>query len=148
MVRAVFLDRDGVINANLERDGKPVAPRSLAEFRMLPGVAAAARRLKEAGFLLVVVTNQPDVANGLTPRSTVDAMHAEIRHKLPIDDIIGANEAHNRIVKIIAREKSTRLLSPSVRVALSRTPSSRFHRASLAFSISSNSTKLILTLSE
>ena len=45
-------------------------------------------------------------------------------------------------MKIMAREKSTRRLSPSVRVALSRMPSSRFHSASLAFSISSNSTKL------
>jgi hypothetical protein len=73
MVSAVFLDRDGVINANLERNGKPVAPTSLAEFRILPGVAEAARLLKEAGFLLVVVTNQPDVANGLTSREMVEA---------------------------------------------------------------------------
>lgn len=88
MVRAVFLDRDGVINANLERNGKPVAPRSLAEFRILPGVEDAVRRLKAAGFLLVVVTNQPDVANGLTPREVCEAMHAEIEHRLPIDDIM------------------------------------------------------------
>ncbi len=88
MVRAVFLDRDGVINANLDRNGKPVAPRSLAEFRILPGVPEAARRLKEAGFLIVIVTNQPDVANGLTPRPVVEAMHDEIRSKLPIDDIM------------------------------------------------------------
>jgi D-glycero-D-manno-heptose 1,7-bisphosphate phosphatase len=88
MVKAVFLDRDGVINANLERNGKPVAPTSLAEFRILPGVEDAARRLKEAGFVLVVVTNQPDVANGLTPKATVEAMHEEIRRQLPIDDIM------------------------------------------------------------
>lgn len=88
MVRAVFLDRDGVINANLERNGKPVAPTSLAEFCILPGVADAARRLKDAGFLLVIVTNQPDVANGLTAKTTVEAMHEEIRRRLPIDDIM------------------------------------------------------------
>ena len=69
MVRAVFLDRDGVINANLERNGKPVAPTSLAEFRILPGAADAVRRLKDAGFLVVVVTNQPDVRTGLTPKA-------------------------------------------------------------------------------
>ena len=84
MVSAVFIDRDGVINANLERNGKPVAPTSLSEFRILPGVAEAARLLKDAGFLLVVVTNQPDVANGLTTRATVEAMHAEIMRQLPI----------------------------------------------------------------
>lgn len=85
--KAVFLDRDGVINANLERDGRPVAPTSLAEFRILPGVEDAIRRLKAAGFVIIVVTNQPDVATGLTTRATVEAMHAVIRQRLPVDDI-------------------------------------------------------------
>jgi D-glycero-D-manno-heptose 1,7-bisphosphate phosphatase len=88
MVKAVFLDRDGVINANLERDGKPVAPTTLSEFRILPGVVESARRLKEAGFLLIVVTNQPDVATGRTPKAVMEAMHAEIRRQLPIDDFM------------------------------------------------------------
>jgi D-glycero-D-manno-heptose 1,7-bisphosphate phosphatase len=88
MVSAVFLDRDGVINANLERNGKPVAPVTLGEFQVLPGVAEAARRLKDAGFLLVVATNQPDVRNGITPKATMEAMHAEICRLMPIDDIM------------------------------------------------------------
>lgn len=85
--RAVFLDRDGVINANLERDGRPVAPTTLAEFKLLPGVADAVHRLKEHGYLVIVVTNQPDVANGLTDRATVDAMHDLIRSELAVDHI-------------------------------------------------------------
>jgi D-glycero-D-manno-heptose 1,7-bisphosphate phosphatase len=85
--RAVFLDRDGVINANLERDGRPVAPRTLAEFRLLPGVEDAVRRLKARGYVVVVITNQPDVASGLTERHTVDAMHGHIRARLAVDDI-------------------------------------------------------------
>ena len=88
MVKAVFLDRDGVINANLERDGKPVAPTTMAEFRILPGVVDAVRRLKDAGFVLVITTNQPDVRNGITPQATMEAMHAEIRRLMPIDDIM------------------------------------------------------------
>jgi D-glycero-D-manno-heptose 1,7-bisphosphate phosphatase len=86
MVRAVFLDRDGVINANLERDGKPVAPTTLDEFRIFAGAAEAAQRLKDAGFLLIVVTNQPDVATGRTHRATMEAMHDRIRALMPIDD--------------------------------------------------------------
>ena len=85
--RAVFLDRDGVLNANLARDGRPVAPTSLEEFRLLPGIEAATARLKQAGFLLVVATNQPDVSSGRTPRSVVEAMHTALRQSLPIDDI-------------------------------------------------------------
>ena len=85
--RAVFLDRDGVLNANLVRDGKPFAPRRLEEFQLLPGVEDAVRRLKDAGFLTIVVTNQPDIAAGFTTRATLDAMHAELRHRLPLDDI-------------------------------------------------------------
>ena len=88
MVRpAIFLDRDGVINANLERNGKPVAPTTLAEFRFLPGVEDAVRRLKQAGYLIIVCTNQPDVATGRTPRATVEAMHELVRAKLAVDDI-------------------------------------------------------------
>lgn len=87
MKRAVFLDRDGVINANIERDGRPVAPKTLAQFRLLPGVEEAVRSLMQHGYLIVVITNQPDVANGLTERTTVDAMHDIIRAKLAVDDI-------------------------------------------------------------
>jgi D-glycero-D-manno-heptose 1,7-bisphosphate phosphatase len=87
VTRAVFLDRDGVINANLERDGRPVAPTTLAEFRILPGVEGAVQRLKEQGYLVIVITNQPDVANGLTERSTVEAMHDVLRTTVPVDDV-------------------------------------------------------------
>jgi len=86
MVKAVFLDRDGVINANLVRNGKPVAPTNLAEFRILPGAANAVRLLKDAGFLAIVVTNQPDVRTGLTSKATMEAMHDEIRRQILVDD--------------------------------------------------------------
>jgi D-glycero-D-manno-heptose 1,7-bisphosphate phosphatase len=87
VTRAVFLDRDGVINANLERAGKPVAPTRMEDFRILPGVEDAVRMLKAADFLVVIVTNQPDVRTGHTPKATVEAMHAEIRQRMPIDHI-------------------------------------------------------------
>jgi D-glycero-D-manno-heptose 1,7-bisphosphate phosphatase len=88
MVRAaVFLDRDGVINANILRDGKPVAPTQIDEFRLLPGVEDAVRRLKNAGYLVIVCTNQPDVATGRTARATLDAMHGLVREKLNVNDI-------------------------------------------------------------
>ena len=85
--RAVFLDRDGVLNANVERDGRAVAPVRLEDFRLLPGVGDAVRRLKAAGFQVVVVTNQPDIGTGRTAREIVDAMHTELRRHVPVDDI-------------------------------------------------------------
>lgn len=87
MRRAVFLDRDGVINRCEVRGGKPYAPRRLADFRFLPGVLPAVRALKNANFLVVVVTNQPDIGNGLVDAATVEAMHEKLRMRLPVDDI-------------------------------------------------------------
>jgi D-glycero-D-manno-heptose 1,7-bisphosphate phosphatase len=84
---AVFLDRDGVLNRALERDGKPYPPSSLAEFEMLPGVPEACRKLKAAGFLLVVATNQPDVGRGTLAMSVVEEVHAHLRSLLPLDCI-------------------------------------------------------------
>jgi D-glycero-D-manno-heptose 1,7-bisphosphate phosphatase len=84
--RAVFLDRDGVINRAIVRNGRPYPPAHLGELQILPGVDDAMRRLHAAGFLNVVVTNQPDVARGIQTRETVEAMHAHLRRSgLPID---------------------------------------------------------------
>jgi D-glycero-D-manno-heptose 1,7-bisphosphate phosphatase len=87
VTRAVFLDRDGVLSANVERDGRPVAPTSMADFRILPGVEEATRRLKELGFVLIVVTNQPDISTGRNSMATLDRMHEEMRRRLPLDEI-------------------------------------------------------------
>src|ERR1041385_8750303 len=85
--RAVFLDRDGVINAAVVRDGKPYPPADVHALEILPGVAEALAELRGAGFTLVVVTNQPDVARGATPRATVDAIHERLRATLGLDAI-------------------------------------------------------------
>jgi D-glycero-D-manno-heptose 1,7-bisphosphate phosphatase len=83
---AVFLDRDGVLNHTIERDGRPGSPRSLAEFVLFNDVSAAVAALKESGFGVFVVTNQPDVARGLLPEPLLDAMMAELSRQVPEDD--------------------------------------------------------------
>jgi D-glycero-D-manno-heptose 1,7-bisphosphate phosphatase len=85
--RAVFLDRDGVINRALERDCKPYPPRNLEEFEILSDVPAACAKLTAAGFLLVVVTNQPDVGRGTLKKEIVESIHAEMCRQLPIDRV-------------------------------------------------------------
>jgi D-glycero-D-manno-heptose 1,7-bisphosphate phosphatase len=87
VTRAVFADRDGVLCANMIRNGQPVAPTCLEDFRLLPGVGESVRALKSAGYLVIVVTNQPDVGTGGTSRATVEAMHDIIRDRLEVDDI-------------------------------------------------------------
>ncbi len=87
MRRAVFLDRDGVINRSLVRDGKPYAPTLVSEFELLPGVPAALSRLRRHGFLNIVVTNQPDVATGKQRCEDIDALHERLKAELAIDAI-------------------------------------------------------------
>ncbi len=76
--RVVFLDRDGVITVPDERDGKGYAVRSLQGLRFYPDAAASVSRLLAAGYDVVVVTNQPDVANGLMDSATLDAINARV----------------------------------------------------------------------
>ncbi len=85
--RAVFLDRDGVINRAFVRDGKPFPPPTPQELEILPGVPEALRDLKSHGYKLIVVTNQPDVGRGKQSRQALDAMHEALRKRLPLDDI-------------------------------------------------------------
>lgn len=87
MKRAVFLDRDGVINRAVVRDGKPYPPATLDEFVLLPGVERTAFNLRKAGFLIVVVTNQPDVATGVQRLEVVEAMHDKLHVAGICDDV-------------------------------------------------------------
>ena len=87
MRQAVFLDRDGVLNRALVREGKPYPPASPAELEILPGAVEACAALHEAGFLLIAVTNQPDVARGTQRREVVEAMNQALHTHLPLDDI-------------------------------------------------------------
>ena len=84
---AVFLDRDGVINRAVVRDGRPYPPVRPDDVEILPGVPEALSRLRAAGFALIVVTNQPDVARGTTTREAVDTIHDFMLRKLPLDEI-------------------------------------------------------------
>lgn len=86
MPRAVFLDRDGVINQAWVREGRPYPPTTVDAVTLLPGVGQALADLKAAGYRLVVVTNQPDVARGTLARAAVEAIHAHLGALLPIDE--------------------------------------------------------------
>ncbi|HUR56265.1 MAG TPA: HAD family hydrolase [Opitutaceae bacterium] len=80
---AVFLDRDGTLNVQVVRDGKPYPPQSVDEFALFPGVPEACAKLAAAGFVLVLATNQPDVGRGTQAQAVVDAMHAKLRQLVP-----------------------------------------------------------------
>ena len=86
--KAVFLDRDGVINRSITKEGKPYPPTSVAEVEVLRGVPDALERLKDAGFLLICVTNQPDVARGTQKREKVESIHKCLLESLCLDEIL------------------------------------------------------------
>ncbi len=86
MPKAVFLDRDGVINAANVVDGKPFPPSNLSELRLLKGVEGALKLLDDAGWLLIVVTNQPDVARGTKSKSDIENIHSHLSAILPIKE--------------------------------------------------------------
>jgi D-glycero-D-manno-heptose 1,7-bisphosphate phosphatase len=80
---AVFLDRDGTLNRQVIRDGKPYPPATVDEFELFPGVPEACAQLAAAGYVLVVATNQPDVGRGTQSQAMVEAMHAKLRQLVP-----------------------------------------------------------------
>ena len=87
MKPALFLDRDGTINRSDVRDGRPYAPTRAEDFQILPGVAETIANVKEAGFPVIVITNQPDISTGKQSVEILDAMHARLTEELGIDDI-------------------------------------------------------------
>lgn len=87
MNKAFFLDRDGVLNQTIFRNGKERAPYELSEFKLFDGVPEAIEMLKASGFKLIVVTNQPDVARGWVTKEKVDMVNNKIQEILNVDEI-------------------------------------------------------------
>ena len=85
MTKAVFLDRDGVINRSFVVEGRPIAPRVFADFRLLPGAERNIAALKRNGFMIAVVTNQPDVAKGLIDSAELARMNQRLLDELDVD---------------------------------------------------------------
>ncbi|MDR3491449.1 MAG: HAD family hydrolase [Gammaproteobacteria bacterium] len=85
---AIFLDRDGVLNQSIVKNGKPYPPSTLSELIIPDDVIPALKLLKVLGYLLIVVTNQPDVARGSTTRSMVESINSALLEKLPLDEIL------------------------------------------------------------
>ncbi|HZS02823.1 MAG TPA: HAD-IIIA family hydrolase [Chloroflexota bacterium] len=83
----MFLDRDGVLVATDVRDGAAYAVTTLADFRVLPDVAAQVARLRAAGLVCIVFTNQPEVARGTIAPEVIAAMHDHLRAAVPVDDV-------------------------------------------------------------
>ena len=87
MRAAAFLDRDGVLNRPTIRAGRPHPPSSARELELLPGVVRACAKLKEAEVVLIVVTNQPDIARQSVDAAAVQTINEALRAALPIDEI-------------------------------------------------------------
>jgi len=86
---AVFLDRDGVLTETVvDQAGVPRPPATAQSLSLTEGAAEACVELRRAGYLLVVVTNQPDVARGVTTRDSVEEINARLRRRLPVDDVL------------------------------------------------------------
>ena len=84
--KAVFLDRDGVLNRAIVKNGKPYPASNLGELEIPEDVPKALQALKEAGFLLIGVTNQPDVSRGTQQREIVEAIHTVLLRTLPLGE--------------------------------------------------------------
>lgn len=87
MNKAVFLDRDGVLNHTVFKMGKPRAPYTLEEFSLIPGVYEGLQLLKDNNYLLIVVTNQPDVARGWVTKDAVEMINQHLKESLPVDEV-------------------------------------------------------------
>ena len=85
--KAIFLDRDGVINHPFIKDGKPYPPMSLEDFVIYDDALNVMSELKQRKFLLIVVTNQPDINRGTQDIAIVNKMHQKIMGVLPVDHI-------------------------------------------------------------
>ena len=85
--KAVFLDRDGVLNECFVKNGKPYPPKTFKEFKTFTFLQDVLFNFKNKGYLTIVVTNQPDPARGKLSKKNIMGMHEFLLENYAIDDI-------------------------------------------------------------
>lgn len=85
--RAIFLDRDGIINSSVVKEGKPYPPASVVEVQFITGVRECLLKFAKKGFLIFIITNQPDVARGTKNIEEIEKIHHLIKEQFPVDEI-------------------------------------------------------------
>ena len=85
--KAIFLDRDGVLNKLVERNGGLYSPRDIKNFILFTDVSKVIESVKSNGYLCIVVSNQPDIARGLLKKSELDKMTKILYKNLRLDDV-------------------------------------------------------------
>jgi D-glycero-D-manno-heptose 1,7-bisphosphate phosphatase len=86
--QAVFLDRDGVLNHAIVEDGLPFAPRTLDQLKLIETSIEACLKLSDAGFVLIGVTNQPDIARGLATLDNLHLINDQITRSMHLDVLL------------------------------------------------------------
>lgn len=110
--KAVFLDRDGVLNIPTIKDGKSYAPRTLSQFRLYPHTNLYLSLLKKAGYKTIVITNQPDVGNNLIKLAELESMHERLFKKAEINDIFVC--IHSQSEGCLCRKPKTGLIEQAI----------------------------------
>jgi len=111
--KAIFLDRDGVINKTIVRNGKPYAPLFLKDFKIIPGVKKTLKYLKKKNFLLIVVTNQPDVKSGKLKLTTLEKMNKILVKQLNIDEVFACK--HDDLDKCKCRKPNNEFIEYAIK---------------------------------
>jgi len=88
MKRAVFVERDGILNEVRPGPKNQIAPLTMEEFKVNKAAEPCLRKLKAAGFVVIVTTNQPGLSRGYQSRRELDRMHDVIKRGFPLDDIM------------------------------------------------------------
>lgn len=108
MRSAIFFERDGILNDCRVERGQQLTPRTLEDFRVNVTACEPLQKLKNAGFLLLAITNQPGISRGYLSRRELDLMHIVLRKKMPLDDLLMC--AHDEMDHCPCRKPSPGLI--------------------------------------
>lgn len=111
--KAIFLDKDGVICETVLYNGKPCAPRTVDEFKILPGAREAVVKAKSLGFMVFVCTNQPDISRGLMQIEVLEHMRGTITTILLVDEVFACT--HSDEDKCSCRKPKPGMLTEAAR---------------------------------